>query len=46
MNQTTLILGAGGQIGNELTLKLRSICGSKNVIASDIKSCERLFNSE
>ena len=46
MNQTILILGAGGQIGNELTLKLRSIYGSKNVIASDIKSCERLFNSE
>ena len=46
MNQTILILGAGGQIGNELTLKLRSIYESKNVIASDIKSCERLFNSE
>ena len=46
MNQTILILGAGGQIGSELTLKLRSIYGNKNVIASDIKSCERLFNLE
>ena len=46
MNQTILVLGAGGQIGSELTLKLRSIYGNKNVIASDIKSCERLFNLE
>lgn len=31
-----LIIGAGGQIGSELTLKLRSIHGTDQVIASDI----------
>lgn len=31
-----LIIGAGGQIGSELTCKLREIHGSDNVIASDI----------
>jgi nucleoside-diphosphate-sugar epimerase len=31
-----LIIGAGGQIGSELTCKLRVIHGSDNVIASDI----------
>lgn len=31
-----LIIGAGGQIGSELTLKLRSIHGTNSVIASDI----------
>ncbi len=29
-----LVLGAGGQIGSELTLKLRSIYGNENVVAS------------
>ncbi|QOD59515.1 NAD-dependent epimerase/dehydratase family protein [Polaribacter haliotis] len=37
MSETILILGASGQIGNELTQKLRSIYGNNNVIASDIK---------
>ncbi len=32
-----LIIGAGGQIGVELTLKLREIYGDANVIASDLK---------
>lgn len=32
-----LIIGAGGQIGGELTLALRNIYGDNNVIASDIK---------
>ncbi|MGC1633632.1 MAG: NAD-dependent epimerase/dehydratase family protein [Gelidibacter sp.] len=36
MAQKILIIGAGGQIGSELTLKLRSIHGDENVIASDI----------
>lgn len=41
LNQTTmaekiLIIGACGQIGSELTYKLRSIHGAHNVIASDI----------
>lgn len=31
-----LIIGAGGQIGSELTYKLREIHGSNNVVASDI----------
>ena len=37
MTDTILILGACGQIGTELTEKLRSIYGSNNVIASDIR---------
>lgn len=32
-----LIIGASGQIGSELSLKLREIHGNENVIASDIK---------
>ena len=32
-----LIIGAGGQIGSELTLKLREIHGNNNVVASDIR---------
>ncbi|MGF7231983.1 NAD-dependent epimerase/dehydratase family protein [Arachidicoccus sp.] len=32
-----LIIGAGGQIGVELTLALRKIYGKENVIASDLK---------
>ncbi len=32
-----LIIGASGQIGSELSLKLRSLYGNENVIASDIK---------
>lgn len=31
-----LIIGAGGQIGSELTYKLREIHGNSNVVASDI----------
>ncbi|CAM1342702.1 conserved hypothetical protein [Tenacibaculum aestuarii] len=37
MSDTILILGACGQIGTELTQKLRSIYGKDNVIASDIR---------
>jgi len=32
----TLIIGACGQLGTELTLKLRELKGSQNIIASDI----------
>ncbi|WP_323787326.1 NAD-dependent epimerase/dehydratase family protein [Psychroserpens sp.] len=32
-----LIIGAGGQIGSELTQKLREIHGNNNVVASDIR---------
>ena len=37
MNPKILIIGACGQIGTELTQKLRTIYGSENVIASDIR---------
>ncbi len=37
MNTKILIIGACGQIGTELTQKLRSIYGTENVIASDIR---------
>ncbi len=37
MIDTILIIGACGQIGTELTLKLREIHGNSNVIASDIR---------
>lgn len=37
MSETILIIGASGQIGNELTQKLSSIYGNNNVIASDIR---------
>ena len=37
MNTKILIIGACGQIGTELTQKLRSIYGNDNVIASDIR---------
>jgi len=37
MSETILILGASGQIGGELTEKLRSMYGNENVIASDIR---------
>jgi nucleoside-diphosphate-sugar epimerase len=33
----TIVIGACGQIGTELVLKLREIKGSKNVIAADLK---------
>lgn len=37
MNTKILIIGACGQIGTELTKKLRNIYGTDNVIASDIR---------
>ena len=46
MSETILILGAGGQIGGELTLKLRSIYGNNNIIASDIRQSDFLQNSD
>ena len=37
MGKNILIIGACGQIGTELTLKLRELNGARNVIASDIR---------
>lgn len=34
---TTLIIGACGQIGTELTKKLRNLYGNNNIIASDVR---------
>ena len=32
-----LVVGAGGQIGSELTLRLREVYGGKNVVAADVR---------
>lgn len=46
MISKTLIIGACGQIGSELTYKLRSELGTENVIASDIRESNiELVNS-
>lgn len=45
MSQTILVLGACGQIGVELTEKLRTIYGSNRVIASDIRNGNALLMS-
>lgn len=46
MNNTLLIIGACGQIGTELTERLRNIYGNENVIASDIREGnENMMNS-
>ena len=37
MENRILVLGASGQIGTELTQKLRELYGNQHVIASDIK---------
>jgi nucleoside-diphosphate-sugar epimerase len=38
--QRILVIGAGGQLGSELTLGLRKLHGKGNVIATDIKGPE------
>jgi nucleoside-diphosphate-sugar epimerase len=41
-----LIIGAGGQIGSELVLSLRSMFGNDQVIASDVKSeCPKIISN-
>ncbi|MEG1612225.1 MAG: NAD-dependent epimerase/dehydratase family protein [Alistipes sp.] len=37
-----LIVGAGGQIGSELTTYLRKIYGNANVVATDVRECPML----
>lgn len=37
-----LIVGAGGQIGSELTMYLRGIYGGANVVAADVRECKTL----
>ena len=37
-----LIVGAGGQIGSELTTYLRGIYGDANVVATDMRDCRAL----
>jgi nucleoside-diphosphate-sugar epimerase len=44
-NQKILIIGAGGQIGVELTENLSNIYGVNNVVASDLKASEALKNN-
>ena len=41
MKTTILVLGASGQIGTELTQKLRTIYGNNHVIASDIRNASK-----
>src|SRR5690606_6214051 len=47
MNSTkVLVIGASGQIGSELTIRLGEVHGNENVIASDLKpGGEELMNS-
>lgn len=44
-NQKILIIGAGGQIGVELTAKLSEMYGSSNVIAADLKNSPAFGNN-
>ena len=37
MSEKILVIGAAGQIGTELVLKLRESKGAENVIAADLK---------
>ena len=37
-----LIVGAGGQIGSELTTFLRGLYGDANVVAADVRECRAL----
>ena len=43
MNNNILIIGACGQIGTELTSKLRELYGTDSVIASDIHEGSKVF---
>ncbi|RYD83397.1 MAG: NAD-dependent epimerase/dehydratase family protein [Sphingobacteriales bacterium] len=43
--QKILILGAGGQVGTELTITLRENLGNDAVVATDIKPAEGIFTN-
>lgn len=43
MRETILIIGACGQIGTELTTKLRTLYGRENVIATDIREGDTML---
>lgn len=43
MTDSIFLLGACGQVGTELTLKLREIYGNTNVITADLKEAEGIF---
>lgn len=45
MRETILIIGACGQIGTELTSKLRTIYGKEHVIAADIREGDAMLMS-
>lgn len=45
MTEKILIIGAGGQIGTELTFALRDIYGDTNVVATDIRESAVLAES-
>ena len=42
MEKRILIIGASGQIGNELTMYLRNMYSNQNVIASDIREASSI----
>lgn len=45
MSETILILGAGGQIGSELVVRLGKIYGNNHIVASDVRFLESLDQS-
>ena len=45
MSDTILVLGASGQIGSELIVKLGEIYGDNHVIATDVRYSEKMDNN-
>jgi nucleoside-diphosphate-sugar epimerase len=41
--EKVMIIGACGQVGTELTLRMREMFGNSNVLATDIKEAEGIF---